>query len=284
MPTQLDSALDVAALNGMERRAIASIVAALEAELGEDLLAVWLYGSRARGEADPSETHYDRRSDVDMIAILHPRRDVAAFKRDFTSKLIAAVEAEGDSPPYYSLQIIDADWLVNRRRIRSFFYQEVDRDALVLYGERLADLGTDVEAEAARVRRSQELMEKARSWLAAARKIVELGHLSSAVSSAYFSMLYAARAALSEHDEYACRDGETWNLFHRRFVAGDAFDQHLHSLAQQAREARERADYEAKAPSDDDAKRYVEGAAGFLAAVEAMLDLPQQDGASNAIA
>lgn len=73
MTGQLDNALSEAALNDTESRAVARIVATLEDELGEDLLAVWLYGSRARGEADPSETHYDRRSDIDMMAIVGPR-------------------------------------------------------------------------------------------------------------------------------------------------------------------------------------------------------------------
>lgn len=35
----------------LERRAIARIVELLEAELGDDLLAVWLYGSRARARS-----------------------------------------------------------------------------------------------------------------------------------------------------------------------------------------------------------------------------------------
>jgi len=134
MAPRLADALAAAALNETERRAVARIVALLEEELTEDLLAVWLYGSRARGEADPNETHYDRRSDIDMIAIVDPRRDVRAFHWDFTPKLIEAVDAEGDSPPYYSLQMIDADWLIDRRRIRSFFFQEVDRDKIVLAG------------------------------------------------------------------------------------------------------------------------------------------------------
>ena len=105
MPAQLDSALDAAALNATERRAVARIVALLEEQLDSDLLAVWLYGSRARGEADPNETHYDRRSDIDMMAIVGPGRDVSSFKWEFTPKLIAAVEAEGDSPPYYSMHL-----------------------------------------------------------------------------------------------------------------------------------------------------------------------------------
>lgn len=137
MATQLDNALAGPALNGTERRAIARIADLLEAELGDDLLALWLYGSRARGEADPNETHYDRRSDIDMMAIVGPARDVSAFSWDFSPKLISAVEAEGDSPPYYSLHFHELAWLIDRRRIRSFFIQEVDRDKIVLAGSGL---------------------------------------------------------------------------------------------------------------------------------------------------
>ena len=137
MATQLDDALSTAALNETERRAVARLVARLEAELGDDLLAVWLYGSRARGEADPTETHHDLRSDIDMMAIVGPGRDVTAFKWDFTPKMIAVVEAEGDAPPYYSLHFHELEWLIDRRRIRSFFFQEVDRDKLVLAGSDL---------------------------------------------------------------------------------------------------------------------------------------------------
>lgn len=134
MATRLDDPLAVAALSERERRILRRLVGLLRSELGDDLLAVWLYGSRARGEADPTETDFDRRSDIDMMAIVDSRRDAAAFKWDFTPKLIETVEAEGDSPPFYSLRIYDAEWLRNRRRIRSFFFQEVDRDKLILAG------------------------------------------------------------------------------------------------------------------------------------------------------
>jgi predicted nucleotidyltransferase len=133
----LEEALAGAALNDRERRAIARIVALANEELGDDLLGVWLYGSRARGEADPNETHYDRRSDIDMMAIIGPGRDVSAFKREFIPRMIDAVAAEGDSPPYYSFHCHELEWLVDRRRIRSFFFQEVDRDKIVLAGSAL---------------------------------------------------------------------------------------------------------------------------------------------------
>ena len=139
MTAQLDDALSAAALNDTERRAIGRIAGLLESELGDDLLALWLYGSRARGEADPNETHHDRRSDIDMLAIVDPSRDADAFRWEFTPKMIDAVAAEGDTPPYYSLRFYDADRLRNRRQIRSFFFQEVDRDKLVLAGSALEE-------------------------------------------------------------------------------------------------------------------------------------------------
>jgi predicted nucleotidyltransferase len=137
MPTQLADALSTAALNQTERRAIARIVDFMRDELGEDLLAVWLYGSRARGEADPSETDPDRRSDVDLIAIVASGRDAGEVSWALRPRWEALVAAEGDSPVYYSLRFYDAEFLRERRAIRDFFFQEVDRDRLILHGDGL---------------------------------------------------------------------------------------------------------------------------------------------------
>lgn len=119
--------------------------------------------------------------------------------------------------------------------------------------------------------RSEEFIDQARDRIELARIALASGHLEAAVSAAYYAMLYAARAALSEHDEHARRHGGTWNLFRQRYVVTDAFDQDLFSLAHRAQEAREGADYEAIRPSEEDATSLVEGAARFLAAVEEML-------------
>jgi len=135
--TQLGDTLSTAALNETERRAVARIVAELEGELEDDLLAVWLYGSRARGEADPDESHYDRRSDIDIIVIVASRRDAAATGWELRPRWEALVAAEGDSPVFYSLRFYDAEFLRERRAIRDFFFQEVDRDSLILHGDAL---------------------------------------------------------------------------------------------------------------------------------------------------
>jgi uncharacterized protein (UPF0332 family) len=115
-------------------------------------------------------------------------------------------------------------------------------------------------------------MEQARDRAVSARELLAAGHLEVAVSAAYYAMLYAARAALSERDEYARTHGGTWHLFHERYVTTGAFDQHLHALAQRAQAARERGDYEAITPDRDEAERLVAGAAEYVAAVEELLE------------
>lgn len=124
--------------------------------------------------------------------------------------------------------------------------------------------------------RSEEFVEQARDRLAAAREALASGHRSVAVSVAYYSMLYAARASLSEDDENARSHRGTWNVFRINYVTTDAFDAALFTLAQHAQVAREAGDYQAVTPSEEEAQRYVEGAGDFLAAVEEMLE-PQSD-------
>jgi uncharacterized protein (UPF0332 family) len=119
--------------------------------------------------------------------------------------------------------------------------------------------------------RSEEFVEQAKDRLAAAREALAAGHDAVAVSVAYYSMLYAARATLSEDDENARTHRGAWNLFRIRYVITDAFDAALFTLAQHAQVAREGGDYQAVTPTKEEAERYVAGAADFLAAVERML-------------
>jgi uncharacterized protein (UPF0332 family) len=120
--------------------------------------------------------------------------------------------------------------------------------------------------------RSEEFIDQAHDRVALAREALASGHLEGSVSAAYYAMLYAARAALSERDEYARTHSGTWHLFRDRYVNSDAFDQHLFALAHQAQSAREGGDYEAITPARADAERIVTGAGDFVAAVVSMLD------------
>jgi uncharacterized protein (UPF0332 family) len=120
--------------------------------------------------------------------------------------------------------------------------------------------------------RSEEFMDQARDRVALAGEALAAGHLEGAVSAAYYAMLYAARAALSERDEYARTHRGTWHVFYDRYVVTGAFDQHLHALAHGAQDTREKGDYEAITPERGEAEAIVGGAADFIAAVEHMLE------------
>lgn len=61
--------------------------------------------------------------------------------------------------------------------------------------------------------RSEEFMVQARERAVAAQELLAAGHLEPAVSVAYYAMLNAARAALSEDDQHSRTHRGTWHLF-----------------------------------------------------------------------
>lgn len=125
MSTRLDNALAAADLSESERRTVGRFLGLIGEALGPDLRAVWLYGSRARGERHEG-------SDVDLMVIAEG--DVERNQRLALDLSEAAALAEHESPFLYSVQVHDRDWLEGRRRIGSFFVGEVDRDKIVLAG------------------------------------------------------------------------------------------------------------------------------------------------------
>ena len=113
-------------------------------------------------------------------------------------------------------------------------------------------------------------MAEARERLAAARASLTSGFPPAAVSLAYYAMLYAARAALSEEDRYAKTHSGTWNLFGQTFVETSRFDRALFKRAQDVFPLRLGADYDALPVDRGQAKAVVELAGRFLRAIEAL--------------
>lgn len=118
--------------------------------------------------------------------------------------------------------------------------------------------------------RSQEFMDSARERLTLAATALESSLLGGATSAAYYAMLYAARAALSERDLYAKTHAGTWNLFGETFPR---FDVELLREARGTQRVREGADYDAVAVSPERGAAVVELAQRFVAAIEQMLDV-----------
>jgi uncharacterized protein (UPF0332 family) len=90
--------------------------------------------------------------------------------------------------------------------------------------------------------RSAEFIEAAKRRIAGARAALS-SDPATALSSAYYAMLYAARAALSERDVEARTHSGTWYEFRRQFVEGAAFPGDLVARAQASQPKREQADY-----------------------------------------
>jgi len=113
-------------------------------------------------------------------------------------------------------------------------------------------------------------MAEARGRLAAARATLASGFPPATVSLAYYAMLYAARAALSEEDLYAKTHSGTWLLFRETFVVNRRFDAELFESAQKTLPLRLGADYDAAHVSQEQADAVVELAERFLDSVEAL--------------
>ena len=113
-------------------------------------------------------------------------------------------------------------------------------------------------------------MAQAREQLAASRATLLSGFGPATVSLAYYAMLYAARAALSEEDLYARTHSGTWMLFRDTFVVKGLFDEELFQRSHKTLPLRLGVDYEAMRVTQHDAEAVVELAERFVAAVAAL--------------
>jgi uncharacterized protein (UPF0332 family) len=117
--------------------------------------------------------------------------------------------------------------------------------------------------------RSSEFLEAANRRLAAAEVVAEEDS-ATALSAAYYAMLYGARAALSERGIYAKTHRGAWHEFRRTFVASGEIAADLAASVQKVQPEREQADYDAWAVPPDEALHAIELARSFLAAIEAL--------------
>ncbi|MGH2954637.1 MAG: nucleotidyltransferase domain-containing protein [Solirubrobacterales bacterium] len=109
-----------------ERRTLELLIELLQRELGSNLLAVWLFGSRARGEVA------DEESDVDLLVLTSDGSD--QDQRRVIDLVFEAADAAGARPTYFSAHVRNPAWVEQRRAIDDFFIRDVDRDKVVLFG------------------------------------------------------------------------------------------------------------------------------------------------------
>ena len=118
--------------------------------------------------------------------------------------------------------------------------------------------------------RSAEFLDAAQGRLRAARVVID-EEPSTALSAAYYAMLYAARAALSEHDVYAKTHRGTWHELRRLYVENGELSPDLASSVQKIQPEREQADYDAWTAPTDEAQQAIKLANAFVKAIENLL-------------
>jgi predicted nucleotidyltransferase len=122
------SVLAEASLSADERLLLERFVDELERRVADDLDAVWLFGSRARGERPTPD------SDVDLLVLI---RDASWEEKMRVRETLDAVARGLDLQPVgwrFSIHVGTPAWLEQRRSIESFFIAEVDRDKIALSG------------------------------------------------------------------------------------------------------------------------------------------------------
>jgi predicted nucleotidyltransferase len=118
--------LSETSLTAEELALVEQFVEDLHARLGASIHAVWLFGSRARGERRSPE------SDVDLLVLAYDATwDGRMLVREILNQ--AARKLDLDALAWtFSVHVHAPDWLTERREIRSFFVAELDRDKVVL--------------------------------------------------------------------------------------------------------------------------------------------------------
>jgi predicted nucleotidyltransferase len=118
-----------ASLSTEERALLARFSSELYAEEQLEPEAVWLFGSRARGEQLAED------SDVDVLVLLKDA-SWASKMRVHDALQSAARELDLQALTFsFSIHVNTPTWLAQRREIQSFFIAEVDRDKIVLSGQ-----------------------------------------------------------------------------------------------------------------------------------------------------
>lgn len=124
MPT-----LDATSLRSDERALLQRFAELLTEHWGERLYAVWLFGSRARGEPPAHED-----SDVDLL-VLVDEPDWRRKDQVYDDLYAAAKQLDlEDLAIDFAVHVETPQWLAGRREIKSFFMAEVDRDKVIVAG------------------------------------------------------------------------------------------------------------------------------------------------------
>jgi uncharacterized protein (UPF0332 family)/predicted nucleotidyltransferase len=262
------ASLATTSLRAEEHRSLDRFLTSLRHELGNALLAVWLYGSRARGEAAHEWT------DVDLMVVTTRGEADWELIWDLAT---AATAPEGGEGPDLMILAESPQSLAEMRAKGSFLLNEVERDAVVLAGDEVAELAPLSEGEPRReadglMTRTHEYLDQARYQLEGAKTLLSSTTPALAAAEGYFAVLNAARAALSERDLFARTHDGTWELAYRELVLPGLLPRDFHRWAKRLQGKREDVHYKCMRLTPAEAAEAYAAAESFVRGAEKLLD------------
>jgi uncharacterized protein len=227
-----------------------------------------LYGSRARGTADPD-------SDWDLLVLL--AGPVDARRRKLVLDSLFALEL--DTGAVLSATVYGKDeWDSARLRVQPF-RANVEDDGLELTGGGAGDgadaPGLPTEAEMAEAREDliREWLGRAHHTVGVAEDLAKLGHWNDCVNRLYYACFDAARALLVQRNYRFSKHSSVQSLLNRDFGKTGILPPDLMDLYNTLFKARGAADYQAFArfqeaevrPWLDDVRRFIDAMENLIA-------------------
>jgi len=244
------------------QRATCEYVDRLRAHYGDRLVAVVLYGSRARGDAA-------QESDVDLLVVLRGEFERPNEERA-TSELRADIENKYQE--YALLCPVIAPEAEYRHRMLPFL-MNIRREGLELWP--LAPKTVSEEQEAyGRSQREEVLaiLAKSKEALRQAQEALKLEMFDLAVVRSYYSMFHAVTALLLSEGLAFSRHSGVISAFRQQWVNPGRFPAELGAVLQPAFDLRNKADYAYnESITEVQGRDLVHSTTGFVAETERLL-------------
>jgi uncharacterized protein len=243
---------------------LADLERRLERRFGERFVALYLFGSRARGDHDPD-------SDVDVAVVLDQEMpqpfDVTREILEDTYDLLLDTG--------YHIQ----PWPLEKGSLEdplSHPYPQISR-AVLRDGARIGR--PLLPHRPRRLARwdahgmTEDLLLRARQAVRSAKTLLSIGDLNGAVNRGYYAMFYAAQAALAHRGVEAAssKHGVVVGRFGQHLVKTRLLRRSLGTSLNQMLELRQKADYGGTGVTQVDAEPGLSQAEAFVAAVERLI-------------
>ena len=237
----------------------------------DDILAIILYGSYARGEATPD-------SDMDVMIVVNwvdpEKKEVYYSPGRGDPRWKTLTEAAWQARGWFSpLVVSEREFGTNLPIMR-----DAKREGIVLWQREEWAMPLEEEEHPSQPDNPQTWMRMAEEKLEEARKILNIGVYSGAIHTAYYAMFHASRGALLTRGLYLKKHSASVDKFSELFVHPGLVEEKYKDYLHSAQKAREAGDYQPYIPIPREKAAEVLGdAEAFIAKMKELVGGKQEE-------